>query len=67
MLNAFGAASADLPSDVRVVLLRDAGRAFSADHDLNWSAEEHAKGMKTQAALAAATECLHAITRQIRA
>ncbi|WP_228395929.1 hypothetical protein [Streptomyces sp. RB17] len=42
------------------------GRAFPAGHDLKWSEQEHVKGM-TEAELVAATECPHAIPRQIRA
>lgn len=66
LLDAFGAAFEKVEATTRVVVVRGSGRAFSAGHDLKWSAEHADKAPMTADQLAATTDRLHEITRRIR-
>jgi enoyl-CoA hydratase/carnithine racemase len=66
LLDAFDDAFEQLEATTRVVVLRGAGRAFSAGHDLTWSADLAGRPPLTQDELAATTDRLHEITRRIR-
>lgn len=65
LLEAFGRAFDLVTPAIRVVVLRGAGRAFSAGHDLAWSAEQAGRE-RDEDELAATTDRLHDITRRIR-
>lgn len=65
LLGEFGTAFDHVNDTTYAVLIQGAGRAFSAGHDLKWSAE-HDVRLKTEAELAATTDGLHEITRRIR-
>lgn len=66
LLAAFDAAFPSTGDDVRVVVLRGAGKAFSSGHDLMWEAEQDRATPMSESELAATTDRLHQITRRIR-
>lgn len=67
LLIAFDEAFARVDDTTRAVVVRGAGRSFSAGHDLKWSAENAARPPMTEDELTATTDRLHEITRRIRA
>jgi enoyl-CoA hydratase/carnithine racemase len=66
LLDAFDAAFADIDGEVRAVVVRGAGRAFSSGHDLRAASEQGASVPQTPDEIAAGAERLHEITRRIR-
>jgi len=66
ILTAFDEAFEQIEPTTRVVVIRGSGRAFSAGHDLKWSAEQADRPPMTEDELAATTDRLHEITRRIR-
>jgi 2-(1,2-epoxy-1,2-dihydrophenyl)acetyl-CoA isomerase len=67
LLDAFDDAFRCVAADVRVVVLRGAGRAFSSGHDLKQAVQEDRAGRKREDEVAAGADRLHNITRRIRA
>lgn len=66
LLDAFDRAFETVDPATRVVVIRGAGRAFSAGHDLKWSAEQPDGPSRSAEELARTTDRLHEITRRIR-
>lgn len=67
LLDAFDLAFGEVDADVRAVVVRGVGRAFSSGHDLKAASDEGGSAPKTPDEIAAGAERLHEITRRIRA